>query len=382
MPNLTEEVQSFLSDAKVKLQENTSRIDTLERNTTRPYRSNPGDTGEPDNNTKPAEKILRKAAVPTQNPMLGLYLKGIVLGDWSGMDLEKRTALSSVNANGGYTLPMDVSNEIVDFARAKSVCFDAGVRTLNMGEGFVRVPRLISDPVGTWKAENADLGTTAITFDSVDLHAHTLVATMRCSIELFEDSKMINETMVQSLTRALGLQLDEAILRGTGSTMPTGIRNTTGVTIVNADSVAPAGGAQITRDMISNACQTIWSANGNPNSVIMSPREFGILDRGIDQLGQPLEPFPSYDLLSKHVTSSIPTNLGSVADSTATTTSELFVGDFTQVVAALRTNWTVEASRSAIGAFSMMQVVVRLYSRWDVGVLLPAHFVVIKNLIA
>jgi len=67
-------------------------------------------------------------------------------------------------------------------------------------------------------------------------------------------------------------------------------------------------------------------------------------------------------------------NLPSVADPAATTTSELYVGDFTQAVIGLRTDFTVEASRSAEGAFHMMQVLVRLYGRFDVGILHPAHF--------
>src|ERR1035441_10209174 len=119
------------------------------------------------------------------------------------------------------------------------------------------------------------------------------MASLRASVELFEDSNLVNEVSLNSLTKALGLQLDQAILRGTGTTMPLGLRNTTGVTVTNAGAGA---GAQITRDMIANACQTIWNANGNANAVVMSPREYGILDRFKDSLTQPLNPLPSYKI--------------------------------------------------------------------------------------
>ena len=231
--NLTEEVQTFLSEAKETLKDNTKRLDVMERDLNRPYRPNPGDTDETGNqHSQKSEKILRKAAVPTDNPMLGSFLKGIVTGTWAGMESEKRDAMSSVNAAGGYVFPLGVSQEVVDFARAKSVCMDAGARTYMMDTGNMRIPRVASDPVGVWHVENAFEVPQSITFEGIALHAHTLMASLRASVELFEDSSLVNEIILNSLTKALGLQLDQAILRGTGTTMPLGIRNTTGVTAV------------------------------------------------------------------------------------------------------------------------------------------------------
>jgi HK97 family phage major capsid protein len=225
--------------------------------------------------------------------------------------------------------------------------------------------------------ENDLVTPTAITFEAVDLKARTLVALVQCSIELFEDSAVINEVMRNSLSKALGQQLDAAILRGTGTAVPLGIRNTTNVTVTPA---AAGAGAVISRELISNACQTIWSANGTPNAVIMSPREYGILDRSVDSLTQPLKPFPSYDSLTKLFTSAIPVNLDSLATPATQTTSECYVGDFSEVIVGMRTNFTVEATRGFAGAFDHLQVAVRLYGRFDVAVSHPQHFVVISNL--
>src|ERR1019366_3217221 len=132
--------------------------------------------------------------------------------------------------------------------------------------------------------------------------------------------------------------------------------------------------------MISAACETIWDANGNANAVVMSPREFGILDRFKDSLTQPLNPLPSYTQLSEHFTTSIPVNLDSLATPATQTTSELYVGDFSEVVACIRSNWTVEATRIGSETFERLQCGVRLYGRFDVAVLHPAHFVVLNNL--
>src|ERR1017187_4440430 len=315
-----------MSQAKETLDQNTKRIELLER-TNRPYAL----IGDQDNNTpKVADKILKRSVKPTEDPMIGSYLKGIVTGNWSGLESEKRDAMSSVNAAGGFMLSLGVSQEVVDFARSKSVCFEAGARTLTMGEGAMMIPRVASDPVGVWHVENAFEVPESITFEGIPLKAHTLVATIRASVELFEDSRLVNEVILNSLTKALGLQLDQALLRGTGTTMPLGVRNTPGVTVVNA---AAGAGAVITREMISTACQAIWSANGTPNAVIMSPREYGILDRLQDTLYQPLRSFPSYDQLSKQFTTSIPITLDSLVTPATQTTSELYVGDFSELVA-------------------------------------------------
>jgi HK97 family phage major capsid protein len=194
------------------------------------------------------------------------------------------------------------------------------------------------------------------------------------------------------LTKALGLQLDQAILQGSGvpvagsgpfgsggSNAPMGIRYTPGVNLVPA---AANAGTPITRELISSACETIWDANGNPNACVMSPREYGILDRYKDSLLQPLRSFPSYDSLSKHVTTSLSTTLPSLATPPTNSTSELFVGDFSKIIVGIRTNWTVEASRGASEAFDRLQVAVRIYGRYDIGLMHAQHFVVLQNLSA
>lgn len=71
-----------------------------------------------------------------------------------------------------------------------------------------------------------------------------------------------------------------------------------------------------------------------------------------------------------------------MADTPTATTSELFVGDFTEVIVGLRTNWTVEATRGFAGAFDHLQVAVRIYGRFDIAVQHPQHFVVVDNLTA
>jgi HK97 family phage major capsid protein len=386
--NLTNEVESFLTEAKTTIQNQTERLNKIECDLGRPPRGPIGDQDTPN----PADKILRKSTAPTDSPRLGAVLKGIVLGDWSEAEAEKRAIGGSSDAVGGVLLPTDIAQEVIDFSRAASVCMSAGARTLLMDTGNLRIPRLTSDPVGTWKPENDYLMPTNISFEAVDFKAHTLVASLRCSVELFEDSRLVNEIMISTLTKALGLQLDQAILRGSGvpvagsgpfgsggSNAPMGIRFTPGVNLVPA---AANAGTAITRELISSACETIWDANGNPNACVMSPREMGILDRLKDTLYQPLRSFPSYDQLSKHVTTSLSTTLPSLATPPVNNTSELFVGDFSEIIVGIRTGWTVEASRGASEAFDRLQVAVRIYGRYDIGLMHPAHFVVLQNLSA
>ena len=231
--NLKTEVKEFLTEAKQQLREERERING------RPAR------GPIDGYEYPTKKFQKGVTTRTANPRLGSVLKGIVTGNWGEAEEEKRAIGGTSDAAGGYLLPLAIAQEVIDFARAKSVCMDAGASTLLLDTGNVRIPRIASDPVGTWKMENDYLVPTNITFDAVDFKAHTLTANVRCSIELFEDSELVNELMASTMMKALGLQLDQAILRGsgavipgvgmhTGTNTPLGIRFTPNVNLVDA----------------------------------------------------------------------------------------------------------------------------------------------------
>ena len=86
--------------------------------------------------------------------------------------------------------------------------------------------------------------------------------------------------------------------------------------------------------------------------------------------------------MAKFVTKQVPINLvkGSSTDAT-----EIYVGDFQQMLVGLRTGSHLEVSRQAAdgsgSAFSDLQVWIRAYLRTDLVLAKADHFVVIDGII-
>jgi HK97 family phage major capsid protein len=140
-------------------------------------------------------------------------------------------------------------------------------------------------------------------------------------------------------------------------------------------------GAALNYDPILDAAFTVLGGNVPPENlkVIMNARSAKSLAKlknaGLDYLvppaaftnwGQPL------------LTNAIPNNLVTGA---STDTSEIYIGDFSELLIGIRTSFKLEVSRQAedatSSAFSNLQVWVRAYLRADIQIGHPEAFVVI-----
>ncbi|MBA2717900.1 MAG: phage major capsid protein [Chloroflexi bacterium] len=310
------------------------------------------------------------------------YVKAIVTGDWSGIPIEARAMSVGTAGAGGYVVPDALSARVIDRARNQARVLQAGATTVPMDTGTMKLARVAAtggDPTAAWKLENASATASDMTLEQVTLTARTLVAIVKSSIELIEDSD-VESTIETALASSLAVELDRAALRGTGTNPePRGVRNTTNVGI---QSMGTNGLAFTSYDPISTAVQTIQAANGDPNAVIYSPRTAGSLDRLKDTTNQPLRPPPSVDGLRRLVTAQIPENLTQGA---ATTASEAYVGQWDELLIGVRRNLVIEASREAAdtseSAFRNLQVWIRAYLRADIAIAQPSHFVVITGVL-
>lgn len=305
---------------------------------------------------------------PRENVGLAKWLKAIITGDWTDVPAPvKAMSVGSVGA-GGVLVPGPLSVRLIDLARNQARVMQAGAITVPMESSTLKIARLTGDPSGEWKAENAALSQESeLSFDSVELQAHTLMTIATMSVELAEDGRDVDNVIERSLAAALALELDRAALYGSGSgEEPLGIISTPGVDVTDTSAGLPGGYADF-----SYAVERIRGGNYEPNAVIYSPGVAGILDRLVDSTGQPLQPLPSFAELRK-----LTTNQAAAGDA--------FVGDWSQLLVGLRTNLTIEASREAAtetgNAFSKLQVKVRAYLRADVAVADVAAFNVLTDI--
>lgn len=305
------------------------------------------------------------------------FVRGIVTGNWEGVDPEQRAMSIGTPTAGGYLVPAALSARVIDKARNAARIFQAGAQTVPMESSTLKLARVVGDPTAAWKVENAQATASDMTLDSVDLTARTLMSIVKSSVELVEDAEGVDGVIENALSAALALELDRAALRGAGTPPePRGVRNTSGVGIQSMG----ANGATATYAAISSAVQTVREANGEPNAAIIAPRTAGTFDRLVDSTGQPLRPPTSFEDLDILTTAQLPVNL---TQGSSTDTSEVYVGQWNELLIGVRTNLTIEVSRQAStggeSAFDRLQVHIRAYLRADVGVAQPSHFVVVTG---
>ncbi len=327
---------------------------------------------------KPEQRLRSIVREDAPSISFDRVVRGIVTGDWTGVDPETRAMSIGSPSAGGYLVGDALSAQVIDKARNAAAIFRAGALTVPMETNTLKIARITGDPTAAWKVENAAATASDMTLDSVDFTARTLLSIVKASVELVEDADGIDQTIENALAAALALELDRAALRGSGTPPePRGIRNQTGVTIqsTGVNGLAAAYGA------FSSAVQTIRENNGEPNAAIMAPRVAGSLDRLADTTGQPLRPPPSFDGLAKYTKAQLPVNL---TQGSSTDASDAYVGQWNELLIGMRTNLTIEVSRQAAdtvgSAFSNLQVWIRAYLRADVGLAQPSHFVVITGI--
>ncbi|MGF7177012.1 phage major capsid protein [Azospirillum doebereinerae] len=307
---------------------------------------------------------------------LGRYFRGMVTGDWAGAELERRAMSEGVLADGGYTVPTILSADVIDAARNQARVLQAGALTIPMTSQTMRIARVLTDPAPGWKAENAAMAEGAMTFEPVDMKARTLAVLVKLSRELFMDSANVESVVRNALAAGLALELDRVALFGTGvGEEPKGLVNTTGIQTVTASA---NGDVLASYDPFSIAVEKVAEANGQANAVIFSPRTAGTLDRMKDSTGQPLMAPESFKALAKLPTKQVPNNL---TRGTSTNASVAVVGEFPNLLVAVRENLVIEMTNAAGDAFSKMQIWIRAFLRADIAVARPDKFCTVPGII-
>lgn len=129
-----------------------------------------------------------------------------------------------VAADGGNLFPTEFVSELIrplsEVPRARAL-----VRVVPMRRNTLTVPTQATRPKVYWTAENAAKTTTTATFGQVVLTARKAAAILYSSDELIEDSTEIDvvRLIIDQFAEAIGSEEDRVILRGNGTTEPTGI---------------------------------------------------------------------------------------------------------------------------------------------------------------
>ncbi|MBA7608525.1 hypothetical protein ES703_15702 [subsurface metagenome] len=309
---------------------------------------------------------------------VGRIVRAKILGDLTGLnDYEIRAAGEGIGALGGWLIPETISAKLVDLARNKSCVMQAGATTMKMPTPEMRLVKLTSDPTAYFREEHAAITESDWQLEPLNLKAMTCGCLVKSSIELLEDAKNAGSMLEASMAAAIALEMDRVALYGSGTNEPSGLDVLTDVETINKGT----NGATITTyDDFSNAVEDIYDNNGVPNAVIMAPRTYFTIDRLKEgTTNNPLVGPESYQDLKKFVTNQV-----GITDTqgTSTAASKAFVGDYKQILYAIRKSIEIEVAKSgATNTFAKCEVQIRLRTRFDIAVLRPNHFCKIYGII-
>lgn len=351
---MTNEERSAFEAAKSAVGDLDRRIDEAEAAEGR--RRAIDDNGNAHAILKAGDRLAARHVATGAEPLnIARALKGIVTGDWAGAEGERRAMSEGSLSAGGYAVPTELSAQWLDMARAKSVCVAAGAGTIAMNSQSLRIAKIEEDLAPGFRPEHVALAENAVTFGAVDLRARLVGVVARASIELIADSPIANDMIVASITGALGVAMDHAMLAGDGVVdathdNPTGILNAAGVNAI------PVGGALADYDHFLDAMEMIEAANLAPSAVVLAPavnNSLRKLKTGLSGDLTKLTPPADVSALGRFVTTSM--------------SDAAIVGDFSNALFGMREGITIEATRVGADALSKAQVLIRGYMRLDVG---------------
>lgn len=314
-------------------------------------------------------------AVGGERPRFGFgeFIRAMVGGTQNG---DIRAALSEgTDSTGGYTVPRYLLGEIIDAMRARTVCVQAGARTIPLDGHQNTIVRVAADPVAGWRLENAAIAEGNPTFEGLVLAPKSLAVLVKVSRELLEDSLNISEALTQAFAGSMAAEVDRVALVGSGITPePRGIFNTPGL---NSVSMGTNGAALTGYGKILDALYELEIDNAPaPGAMVMHPRTRRTINGFADSTGQPLQIPPALSQVTPHATTNIPVNQ---TQGTATNASCIIVGDFTQLLLGVRSELRIELLRETFAANHQYAFIAHL--RMDVAVAQPAAFCAIQGII-
>lgn len=168
----------------------------------------------------------------------GVQAQGILVPfDVLGRDM------TVVAGSGSNTVATDLlANNFINLLRNRSAVLQSATVLTGL-TGNISIPRQLTSSAIQNLAENEAMGTSDIEFGNLDLAPRRAGGTVPYSKQLLAQSSLDIERLIQTdLLTQIALKIDWNALNGDGTgNMPTGIRNTTGVGLVElgADGAAP-----------------------------------------------------------------------------------------------------------------------------------------------
>jgi HK97 family phage major capsid protein len=308
---------------------------------------------------------------------------------------------SMTDTSGSALVPTVWASQIIDRARNLAAVTQAGATFVPMDMKTVQIGRLTTDPTGAFRTEGSTVTASDPVFDNVTLDGKTMSALVVGSMEWFQDAPNAGEVVTAAIAKAVALQLDLASLFG-GVT--TGAEQTaTGNNMLPSGGLAtPPNPRGILANLLANASSSVLggAANGTPQTAatfwgevidtLYTPTDFNEMPnamlwpsklarkyaKAVDTQNNPMRVPPAVDAIPKFVTNQIPSGF---TIGTGTLMSDLFVGDFRQLLIGQRLQLVVQVLTERYAELG--QVAIICHWRGDVQLARPRAFAVYRYLL-
>lgn len=348
-----------------------------------------GGGAQPEKTVQLAEKGLsfaRCVRATAAAKMSGLGPEGAIdfLKKWGNHDLAEKWSDARTKAMaagiaqaGGFLVPEQFSQEVIEFLRAQSVIRRLNARVIPVPQGTLKIPKLTGGATAYYVGENTNATKSELTTGQLTLTFKKLITLVPMSNDLLRYSSPGADTIVRDdVVNAIRVREDQAFIRdnGTDST-PKGLRFW-----AHADNIL-----EITATVnVQNTFTDLGSAilqllNANIPMIapawVMAPRTEMYLKTLLNSNGYPVfrDEMMRGTLMGYPygVTTNVPINVG-----VSSNKSEIYLADFAQVLIgesmALMVDTSQEAAyhdgSSVIAAYSQDQTVVRTIMEHDLGV--------------
>jgi HK97 family phage major capsid protein len=275
-------------------------------------------------------------------------------------------------------VPTVWSSSIIDRARNKSVCLNAGVTVVPMPSKIYQIGRLNADVAPAYKTEGSAINVSDPGFDFIQLSATTLASLTVASLEFLADAPNADTVLQEAIGKAMALEIDKAILFGgvltadgsegynLPSPYPRGVLKTLlslAPTQVLPGSPWTNGTVQSATAMYHEIQQLVFSVkrrNETPGALVSNDALFQKYMDSYDTQGRPLAMPPNLASMQWLTSNAI----ASATQGTTTTASDVFCGDWSQVLLGQRLGVEIRVLTERYAELG--QVGILAYSRNDV----------------
>lgn len=166
-----------------------------------------------DNVILPGEKFEKRSN--SKKLRLDKLVRGMAGKGWEEAKEERNYYRSMTSATNSTLIPQDLANKIIDVARTNSAIFGR-IPTVPMEENNLTIAVQTKDPVANFIVEGELINESEPVFSKVTMEGKTLAIFIPVTEQLLDCAENLESQLINSCAKAIALELDKALLYGTG----------------------------------------------------------------------------------------------------------------------------------------------------------------------